>query len=329
MEEDKHSKRKRTLQESIRNALQTGVISDETLAYIRALSFARARDPEDSNILEAVRQTMSSLRALYGNRSLEEMQDSEEEDDCASSMGEGQVSLIDEDRYYHKFSIKIPEQVTHHLESRKLILMPLELGSSSLCATGNKRKFAFSPQESDHIAELHDLESHWIGLYFKNYHEVGEAHITGQERTTKINPQEPIPVSQTNFTFSETNLRNSSLDLFYPALSYQMHHNAQMNDTGMVYLSLHFQKCWVKGMNLQFWRYAQKFPGTVTMQFDDCEDFEPNDFPYLTKQLGGELFYLDLEKFADYSKQLDSSIIEEYLIKILESSDTYSIEHLR
>ena len=318
------------LKESIRKALAEGLINDETMAYIRALGYARQHNPNDLRIHAAIRETLSAIQTIYGTleswRSFNEEEKLYNQKLAREKLGEGLPENFGAGND-ERLAVTVPSRIVRYLEEQRILLIPVEIRASTIVEAGTSRDFKYRLRDENRSRQMYALNDHWIGLYFRTDPKMVAKGERGKGKF--FSPAHPVTLDNSSFIFADTNLRGSNIDLFYPGLV--SHLNAECNKGcgKILYLNLVFKNCWVQNMNLQFWRYVSNFPGTITLTFEDCDDFDEAYFPYLKQERNGVRYYLDLEKFAELVGDFASKSFLQYIENILQFSAPYEFEYLR
>ncbi|WGK68626.1 hypothetical protein P0082_09060 [Candidatus Haliotispira prima] len=301
------------MRDSIREALKSNLINDETLAYIYALNFAREHNPDDPKIYEAIRETLHSIRMI--ECVLKQKESAGETEDRKEDSGSEE-----QDQEHPK--VNISDSVINHLEKQRILMVPLDMGTGVVADAGKLRNFQYRLKGAENSRQMYALNEHRIGLYFR-----AESRTPAAGKIEE--PGIPVTINNTSLTFLDTNFRGANIDLFYPGLAHQLSGERVRGYTGILHLNLTFKNCWVKNMNLLFWHYIFNFPGTITIIFEDCEDFDEVYFPYLRKESDGCRYYPDLERFSGKIGALAGSKFTQYIRNILHFSAIYKYEHLR
>ena len=283
---------------SILQAIEKGLISDQTMACIWALRHARARDERLDESIKAMLRFVADMERT-ANIS----------DPAKESPGEGAEAPA-----------SVPASIIRYLEEQHILLIPLQIGSSSIADAGKLRNFRYRLHGRVGSREMYDLNEHGIGLYFDIAPELPEKYRADK---AFFHPDTIFSVNNTGLNFVDANLRGATIDLFYEGLK------REFRSHRIFCLNIGFKNCWVKGMKLAFWRSVAAFPGSITFVFEDCEDFDAQYFPYLRREIAGNHYYLDLEKFADETREIASPKFLQHIEDILRLSLNYRHEHLR
>ncbi|MEM9423731.1 MAG: hypothetical protein AAF975_02945 [Spirochaetota bacterium] len=195
----------------------------------------------------------------------------------------------------------IPAEAIDYLERQKVLLQPLEIHRRSHFERGEYRHFCLDNQDNLWLRALND---HWIGLYFQT---------TCGANLQAFDYLNPILVENAACVFEDMNLRGSCIEIFYPALKSEL--AEKKNRHAILCLNLTFRNCRVRDMQLPFSRNHLDFPGTFTVNFENCEDFQEADFPYLKPELDGPSYYIDVEALPAHCD--------------LSRSEYYKYEHYR
>ncbi len=343
-----HSARKTRLKESIRQALAQGLITDETLAYIRALSYARHQDPANKQVQEALCETLLAVQLIYEEDApaapLRELDSAGQL--AREKLGEGLSAHFD--TRHETSAVSMPSPVLSYLEEQRILMLPLEQRSSRIVDAGRECDFGYCLSKNENPHRMFTLQDHWIGLYFcvdprlafkdSQTGACRSAHPAEKPFEKRARPEElpglsdpalPVTVDNTTLTFVDANLCGANIDLFYPGLRSQLGLERSEGHARILHLSLVFKSCRVKGMNLQFWRYISNFPGSVTISFKECDDFDEEHFPYLFKERDGKRYYLNLERLSDVVGSGADDKFLQYLDHLQHLSEDYQHEHLR
>lgn len=305
-----------SVKQSIHRAIRKNLLKDEDLASIQALRLMQQRDPGNPYIEDFIQKALSFMKSL----DIRIQNDFSQDPDATTTsshkeLREDTVPQLNEDRNYRTFTL--PAKMLSYLAEQNITIISLELGASSLADSGKMQSFLDNKDFREFERNLYNYENHWLGLYFKE--------LPPLEEQKRPNPKAPLPTCYTTLNFTNANLRGASISLFYPSLSYQLR---KRKDRFFNSFCLNFKSCWVKQLDFSFWFYTANFPGTLTVRFEDCEDFCEEDFPYLTREEDGNNYYFDLEKTINSSSTNNSST-ETYVRKVLGNSESYKLEHLR
>ena len=312
--------RKDLLEGTILRALSGGAISDETSAYIQALGYAANRNPKDVKIQNAIYQVLQSVTASVKNK-----EENKEYNNrlAQEKLGEGLVEnfgMQADDRLV----TSIPNYVISYLAQQKFLLIPLNISSSSIADIG---EYQDQIQDQETSRKMYALNDHWVGLYFQKEPQLMSENTAKGAHSS--NPANPVAIENTILTFIDANLNNTDIDLFFPNLAYQIQERHKAGNAGILHFTLVFKNCLVRNMKLLFWHHIFHFPGSVTIKFENCEDFDETDFSYLKKDREQIFYYIDIEKFIQtYSATADPYVID-YAYNVLSQSDLYKHEHLR
>ncbi len=307
------SEHKKILKESIRKALVDGLLDDKNLAYIFALEYARRLHSNDRVVGTAMQDVMGAIDIICsddGNRQ--------------NQLEEANVNPENDENLF-----KITEQTIKYLESLRIRLLPLKARTNITAELGefNQLEKDATNQETGH-GSLRVLDKHWLGLYFdegpqKKFY---QTKTRGRARQWGGSPSHSVMVETTSVNFVDTDLRDTKIDLICLNLNYNFDIDQVKGCTSILHLSLTFRGCLVKNMALLFLRHINHFPGTITLKFENCEDFDETEYPYLVKELDGNNYYLNLENFALGQEQ---NAFEQHFDNMLQASDFYKYEHLR
>ena len=303
------SEHKKILKESIRKALINGLLDDKSFVYMFALEYARKHHSDSQVILSAMENVCRIMDII-----------------CSDSQEDSEKPKDD--------GLEITDEIIQYLASLRIQLLPLdfrkditvelgELAEPNAANTGVDSGAKHDPLPA--WPALRALDNHWLGLYFNN----GPQKNNHQAQTSMQrggSPSHPVMVETTTLNFVDTDLRDTKIDLISLSLSYNFDVDQVKGCTSILYLSFMFQGCLVKNMELLFLRHINHFPGTITLEFENCADFDETEFPYLEKELGGKRYYLNLENLA-LSQEQES--FKQHFYNMLQASNIYKYEHLR
>ena len=312
-------------------ALETGLIGDQPMAYIRALYHARVRQGKaEGHIYDAIKDMFRSIQGIYQafdrgkNPKPFSALESDDSGLAKERLGEG---LSDFDIRHEAAAMSVPASIVSYLEGQRIVLIPLQIGSSSIAEVGKTNSFDYRLCQQLRSRQMYDLREYWIGLYFDTEQKRSENPGKAAQNLPYFHPDAITVAENTVLNFVDANLRGATIDLFYRGMMRKLFRRSSKDK--IFHLNLTFKNCWVKGMNLAFWHSVAEFPGSITFLFEDCKDFDAAYFPYLRREIAGNHYYLDLEKFADEVSEMANPKFLQHIEDILCASASYQYEHLR